>query len=1063
MDLTLENIKTFINNVTTYNLGMDYYKEKMVKDVNIQFNRNLNCTMIVANISETKRVKYTIVVMYNEQQNKLLSAHCDCMHSERNGGICEHVAAGLIAAYYKEHPEDEKAEEKQEEVEEMSVEEKEAAYELLIQQYQRQYEIDVMLEMEQKSVKVMPVLEIADHKANLSFKLGDKKMYSMKSINKFVENIERGIYFSYGKDLSFTHHLENFERPALVSFIMRELQDRENDSRLLPLSPTSFDEFFWRFGTDKIHAKWDGIEKILKRNDILPHITLMFEETENEFILSLRNPMFYIEGNMYGYYITNNDLYYCSVAFHNACGKLLNYFNEHSKLVIKKEKMQDFYNSVLVEARGYMQFYGNLEEYLPSAVTNRLYIDFDKNVAKGYLMHYYGEDAKYIAFKDDYVGLNRNTREELKAKLAIRKYVTSIDQRSGSFEIRKSMDEIYEFFAVGLRELSKSCEIYAIERVRKINIVRKANFKVGVRFESNLLKLDFTSDLVSPQEMAEVLKAYRAKQKFFKLRDGTILQLGNESMEAFNDVVESLHVEEDAIADGKIDVPAYRSLTLDATLKQYSNIELERDEFYRHLVASMKTIKDSDYSVPSSMRSILRNYQKEGYRWLKTMAHYGFGGILADDMGIGKTIQVIALLEDLKLNGGGKSLVVCPSSLILNWQSEIHKFSKDLRTYLIVGSQENRADQIKCDIGADVWITSYDYLKRDYKLYEGIEFEYLIVDEAQYIKNQNTKNAISVKSINSKHKFALTGTPIENSLSELWSIFDFLMPNYLFDYSFFKKYYETPITKLQDDEVLADLKKMVEPFVLRRVKKDVLKELPDKIESTIMVEFDEKSKQLYDANLALIRSDLETQFANGGNNRILVIAMLTKLRQLCCAPSLLYDNFDGENVKLNACMEIVHNCKESGKKVLIFSQFTSLLEIIEQTLIKEDISYYMLTGATGKAQRQAMVNAFNQDDTEVFLISLKAGGTGLNLTGAECVIHFDPWWNLSAQNQATDRAHRFGQEKNVQVFKLIVKNSIEEKIMELQEQKKDLSDAIINENEGVITSMSKDDILDLFK
>ena len=196
---------------------------------------------------------------------------------------------------------------------------------------------------------------------------------------------------------------------------------------------------------------------------------------------------------------------------------------------------------------------------------------------------------------------------------------------------------------------------------------------------------------------------------------------------------------------------------------------------------------------------------------------------------------------------------------------------------------------------------------------------------------------------------------------------------------------------------------------------------------------------------------------------ILVIAMLTKLRQLCCAPSLLYDNFDGENVKLNACMEIVHNCKDSGKKVLIFSQFTSLLEIIEQTLIKEDISYYMLTGATGKAQRQAMVNAFNQDDTEVFLISLKAGGTGLNLTGAECVIHFDPWWNLSAQNQATDRAHRFGQEKNVQVFKLIVKNSIEEKIMELQEQKKDLSDAIINENEGVITSMSKDDILDLFK
>lgn len=1062
MELTLENIKNFINNATTFNLGMDYYREKMVKDVNIQFNRNLNCTMIVANISETKRIKYTVVVMYNEQQNKILSARCDCMMSERNNGICEHVAAGLIAAYYKEHPEDEK-EETIEEINEASVEVLEDAYSMLIEKYQRQYEIEVMLEMEQKSVTVVPVIEIANHEAGVSFKLGNKKLYSMKSINKFVENVERGIYFSYGKDLSFTHHLESFTNPNLVSFIIRELQDRDNECRLLKLKPTSFDEFFWRFGTDKMNVKWDGVEKVVKRHDILPHITLMFEEQDDCFILSLRNPMYYIAGNMYGYYVTNNGLYYCSSEFHTACGNLLSYFNEHSKLSVKKEKMQDFYNSVLVEVRGYMQFYGDLEEYLPSAVTNRLYIDLDKNVAKGYLMHYYGEDAKYIAFKDDYVGNNRNTREELKAKLVLRKYVTSIDQRNGSFEIRKSMDEIYEFFSGGLRELSKFCDIYASERVRKINIVRKANFKVGVRFESNLLKLDFTSDLVSPKEMADVLKAYRAKQKFYKLHNGMILQLENESMKAITDVVDSLHVEEDAMQDGKIDVPAYRSLTLDSTLKQYGGIDLDRDEYYRQLVASMKTVVDSEYAIPDSMKDILRNYQKEGYRWLKTMAHYGFGGILADDMGIGKTIQVIALLEDLKQSGSGKSLVICPSSLILNWDSEIHKFTSDLKTHLIVGSQEERADRIQADTGADVWITSYDYMKRDYKLYEEQEFEYLIIDEAQFIKNQNTKNAISVKNIHSKHKFALTGTPIENSLSELWSIFDFLMPNYLFDYSFFKKYYETPITKFQDDEVLSDLKKMVDPFVLRRVKKDVLKELPEKIESTIMVEFDEKSKQLYDANLSLIRNDLETQFANGGNNRILVIAMLTKLRQLCCAPSLLYENFDGENVKLNACMEIVHNCKDSHKKVLIFSQFTSLLDIIEQTLIKEDISYYKLTGATGKAQRQAMVNAFNQDDTEVFLISLKAGGTGLNLTGAECVIHFDPWWNLSAQNQATDRAHRFGQEKNVQVFKLIVKNSIEEKIMELQEQKKDLSDAIINENEGIITSMSKDDILDLFK
>lgn len=256
---------------------------------------------------------------------------------------------------------------------------------------------------------------------------------------------------------------------------------------------------------------------------------------------------------------------------------------------------------------------------------------------------------------------------------------------------------------------------------------------------------------------------------------------------------------------------------------------------------------------------------------------------------------------------------------------------------------------------------------------------------------------------------------------------------------------------------------MVEPFVLRRVKKDVLKELPDKIESTILVDFDEESKKLYDANLSLIRKDLETQFVGDKiKNKILVIAMLTKLRQLCCAPQLLYENYTGQAAKLQACMEIVQNCKETGKKVLIFSQFTSLLDIIADQLLQENISFYMLTGESSKNKRQEMVNAFNQDDTQVFLISLKAGGTGLNLTSAEVVIHFDPWWNLSAQNQATDRAHRYGQNKKVQVFKLIVRNSIEEKILNLQGKKKELSDALINENEGIITKMSREDILDLF-
>lgn len=1068
MKLELAEIQSYAKNKNAYDKGLEIYKKGMVRSSNIQYNKRTDCTSIVGEVTETKRIKYTAIATFDEKLGKFVRFHCDCVLLQKNEGACEHMIAVLLAAYYAEHPEETVVEE--EKKEEVLVSDAES----LIQSYASDYEKMLILQAQNISVTLVPQLERVENEVYLSFKLAsDKKVYSVKNLEDFIDAIKNGDYVSYGKDLGFVHNLEAFSNPNLVVFLMREYENREYvqtllgktiDAKLLYLNESAFDEFFWRFVKDKISYRYQSKEVTLHMVSVLPHISLMVREDEDSFLLNTRNPMYYINGNMYGYYISGTNLYYCSAVFHNACRRLLTYFNKHEVLGVAKDKMRDFYNNVLVEVRGFIQFLGNVEEYVPNTVTNRLYIDFNKNVAHGFLMHYYGEDAKYLAYKDDALGSGRDLREETKARLALKKYATEIDEATGSFTIKKSMDDIYDFLSVGISEMSNICEIYASERVRKINIVKRVNFGVGVKIESNLLKLDFTSDVVNTNELMDVLRAYKEKKKYYRLEDGSIIQLMDDSIEAISEVVDSLHIDEDDFVDGSATVPTYRSLTLDATFKNYRNIELDRDTYYRQLVKSMKNVGDSEFPIPAPMMKILRNYQKEGFRWLKTMSSFGFGGILADDMGIGKTIQIITLFEDVAKDPTKKNLVVCPSSLILNWDSEIKKFTTDIKTHIIMGSQEERAKLIKSDTDAQVWITSYDYIKRDYELYSDISFEYLIIDEAQFIKNQNTKNAVSVKQINSRYKFALTGTPIENSLSELWSIFDFLMPGYLFDYGFFKKYYENPIVKLEDEEVLNDLRRMVEPFILRRVKKDVLKELPDKIESTILVDFDEESRKLYDANLNLIRQDLETQFALGqSNNKILVIAMLTKLRQLCCAPQLLYENFMGEAVKLNACMDIVHNCKENNKKVLIFSQFTSLLDIIAARMLEEDISYYMLTGETSKAKRQEMVNAFNQDDTQVFLISLKAGGTGLNLTSAEVVVHFDPWWNLSAQNQATDRAHRFGQEKNVQVFKLIVRNSIEEKILRLQEKKKDLSDAIINENEGIITKMSKDDILELFQ
>ena len=362
----------------------------------------------------------------------------------------------------------------------------------------------------------------------------------------------------------------------------------------------------------------------------------------------------------------------------------------------------------------------------------------------------------------------------------------------------------------------------------------------------------------------------------------------------------------------------------------------------------------------------------------------------------------------------------------------------------------------------DVIITSYDYLRRDIDLYEKINFHTVILDEAQYIKNPKTRNAISVKRLKSKQRFALTGTPIENSLAEMWSLFDFLMPHYLYHYSYFLEHYERPIVKEHDEEKQARLKQMITPFILRRNKKDVLKELPAKIEKTMYFHFNEEEEKLYLSSLVQVNKTLQEKLNLNQLGRIDVLAMLTRLRQLCQEPRLLYENISEPSSKLKGCMELIHSLKDNNQKILLFSSFTSVLHLIEEQCQKEHVSYYLLDGSIPKEKRKEMVDAFQTNQTTLFLISLKAGGSGLNLTAAQAVIHYDPWWNMSAKNQATDRAHRIGQSETVQVFSLIMKNSIEEKIMKLQNQKKNLADTFVEENHGSISTMSIEDIQSLF-
>ena len=416
-------------------------------------------------------------------------------------------------------------------------------------------------------------------------------------------------------------------------------------------------------------------------------------------------------------------------------------------------------------------------------------------------------------------------------------------------------------------------------------------------------------------------------------------------------------------------------------------------------------------------------------------------------MGLGKTLEVITMLKSDMTEK--PTLIVCSKSLIYNWYSEINKFDGFTRAIMIYGNQNERHKIIK-SINNNIkiiYITAYDSLRNDLKEYEEKYFNYIILDEAQAIKNVNSIKSVSVKSLKSDRRFALTGTPIENSIIDLWSIFDFLMPGYLEDLSIFK-------SKYLADEKYTDLVALkIAPFILRRTKSEVLNDLPSKYEKIISCDMTNDQRLIYDAHI----KDAQDKI-NSGSDSFDLLPYLTRLRQICIDPKLFIEEYSSDSGKMIKFEEIVNEYK-SEHKMLVFSSFVGALERCKEVLIKENIKFYMLTGSTKLDERKRLVDMFNSDPSvKVFLISLKAGGTGLNLVGADTVIHLDPWWNLSAENQASDRAHRIGQTRNVEVLKLVAFNTLEERVIELQNIKKDIIDKVIASDDSRITNFSIDDL-----
>ena len=620
----------------------------------------------------------------------------------------------------------------------------------------------------------------------------------------------------------------------------------------------------------------------------------------------------------------------------------------------------------------------------------------------------------------------------------------------------------------GLQRLSEYMSIYTTEDFRGMKVVSSPSVSVGVALKSDLLELQIHSDEMSREELAYLLTRYDRKKKYVRLKNGDFLDVREDGLGLLAEISEDLRLTESGLKKGHVNVPKYRAMYLDAALKSNQELSVEKNREFKGMVRNMKTIEDSDYEVPDSLRSIMRGYQKSGFLWLKTLRENGFGGILADDMGLGKTLQVISLLlsEQESAKAGERewhrSLIVCPASLVYNWQKEISRFAPQIKTTLVTGLATERQRIVRHTKEGEVLITSYDLLKRDVELYRDMVFAIQVIDEAQYIKNPGTQAAKGVKQITAGFKLALTGTPIENRLSELWSIFDYLMPGFLYTYQRFREEIEIPIVVNGDENRMQRLQRMIRPFILRRLKGEVLRDLPAKLEENVFAKLEGEQLALYDAHVQRMKESLEGKSEKEfRSEKIQILAELTRLRQICCDPGLLFEGYKGESAKAQMCMELIENAVGAGHKVLLFSQFTSMLERLAAGLKKAGIDYYMLTGSVGKEKRMQMVESFNEDDVPVFCISLKAGGTGLNLTAADIVIHYDPWWNVAVQNQATDRAHRIGQKHVVTVYKLVSEGTIEEKIIAIQERKKELAKQVL-EGEGMDSvSFTKEEILEL--
>lgn len=1029
-----------------------------------------------AAVRGSSSASYKVSASLKREDGSLYSAYCECPAFAKYEGMCKHCVA-MFLHYFKD--EDYYLKSLEENGFSKGFEEKrrtDSGLSLILKKYEQKERQQISLSEPGGQIHLEPTLIIDRSTSNLSFRIGAAKMYVVKDVYDMVKHVREGTKYSYGKNLAFTHRMEAFDEKSrlILDFLMRKIsfdyRRIDYGQRYFPVYGSDADEFLVLMGYEGllVDLNRSGARNMVMTNEPFRQKLSISAADGGAVIKSTFLPM--VSTNNYNYYFNDGVIYRQSRSLRMDIEEVDKFFQRYrgNETFVSEDDLPLFVRGVLPLLEKYYVVEKNdidFDSYLPEEAEFNVYLDLPQdNMVTCELTAVYSDAAEHRVFEGIPKSGNRNVPAELKARAQVMLYCNAFDDAQHLAVMADDDSGIYTLLTDGIADFKTWADVYVSDRLRRISAIRRPQVTVGVSLSGDLLNLKVSSDDIPLEELAAILSKYDRKKKFIRLRDGSFLSTDDENLETLAQVKKGLMLSDKDFAGGQIELPKFRAMYLESSFSENSGLSLNKSRDFRTLIRNMHTVEESDYEVPEAFADILREYQKTGYRWLETLYANGFGGILADDMGLGKTLQVITFLY-AHFNGTKepkKALIVCPASLVYNWEDEFARFAPGLPVYVIAKSSKERQMMRNSLPEQAIVITSYDLLKRDIDDYQKLKFDYQILDEAQFIKNAATRAAQAAKKINSSFRIALTGTPVENRLSELWSIFDYLMPGYLFSYQKFKNEIETPIVVNNDNDVLKRVQKMIAPFVLRRLKKDVLKDLPDKIERNMAARMGKKQKQLYDAHVKRLMLFLDKQApAEFDRAKIQILAELTKLRQLCCDPGLLYENYEGESAKLDLCMELIGNAVEGGHKIVVFSQFTSMLALIADSLRKKKIEYYMLTGSTPKQERIRLVNAFNGNKVPVFAISLKAGGTGLNLTSADIVIHYDPWWNTAAQNQATDRTHRIGQKSVVTVYKLIAKDTIEENIVQLQGRKQQLADAVLEGSEGGGMKFSKEELLKL--